>query len=489
MIHVSDLLHEKRRMRLAWNKKNNALPYESFYHMDQPFSDLWGKFLNVEKSAKGNVGDSNEDTLALLKENDIVRYARFEFMGCRTKIPVLKKIENGYMAMYPYLSAYPKESESLMMKINQEICAHCGVNLVENRIVYLNKDYVRQEDLDVNQLFEVSDCLFNRRNNLGKPICELMEKIDLHLEEWILRTSQLIEGECPEVCRSKNCTSGRRCAYYDTCFDESELVDDSVLFLTTSREKIHAYEQGIEHMKDMDPDTIEGFPLQYAQVMASSLGGVFCDRFALNEWMDGIQYPISYLDFEWDTFAVPPYPGMKPFDVLCFQYSLHVEQEDGSLEHMDFFQSKDCRRNFIESILRNVPESGSILVYNMEGAEKLRLIQLGSQFPEYAQRLEQIYSRMIDLSKPFEHGLFYDVRMRGHYSLKNVLPIFSDTYSYSDLEIQNGMTAVHAYRTYDTVKPEEKEQICENIRTYCAMDTFAEYVVFHGLEKYKKLEF
>ena len=291
------------------------------------------------------------------------------------------------------------------------------------------------------------------------------------------------------MCRSKNCTAGRRCSYYDSCFDESELVDDSVLFLTTSREKIQAYEQGIEHMKDMDPDTIEGFPLQYAQIMASNLGGVFCDRFALNEWMESIQFPISYLDFEWDTFAIPPYKGMKPFDVLCFQYSLHVEKEDGSLQHLDFFGSKDCREAFIQSILKNVPKTGSILVYNMEGAEKLRLIQLGEQFPQYAEDLKQIYSRMIDLSKPFEHGLFYDSRMRGHYSLKNVLPVFSTEYSYQDLEIQNGMTAVHAYRTYDTVKEEEKEQICENIRTYCAMDTFAEYIVYHGLEKYKKLKF
>lgn len=489
MIHVSDLLHARRCSRFAWNKKNNALPYESFYHLEQPFSELWAKYLQIEESGKGSVGDTNEDTMKLLEEHDIVRYARFEYLGCRTKIPVLKKVENGYKAIYPFLSAYPKESESLLMKINTEILSHCGISVVEHEIVYLKKDYVRQDKLDLNELFGMSDCLFNRRNNPGKSIVELMDKIDLNLEEWIQETRDIVEGECPEVCRTKNCTAGRRCSYYDSCFDESELVDDSVLFLTTSKEKISAYEQGIEHMKDMDPESIEGFPLQYAQIMASNLGGVFCDRFALNEWMESIQYPISYLDFEWDTFAIPPYKGMKPFDVLCFQYSLHVEEKDGTLQHLDFFGSKDCRIAFVESILKNVPKSGSILVYNMEGAEKLRLIQLGQQFPQYAEQLKQIYSRMIDLSKPFEHGLFYDSRMRGHYSLKNVLPVFSTEYSYQDLEIQNGMVAVHAYRTYDMVKEEEKEQICENIRTYCAMDTFAEYIVYHGLEKYKQLKF
>ena len=489
MIHVSDLLHGKKCSRFAWNKKNNALPYESFYHLEQPFSDLWTQYLNIENSAKGSVGDANEDTLKLLEDNEIVRYARFEYLECRTKIPVLKKVDDGYEAIYPYLSAYPKESEALLMKINQEIAKQCGVRVVSNRIVYLNKEYIRQETLDLDALFGQSDCLFNRRNNMGKPICELLEKIDLHLEEWIEQTKKIVSSHCPEACRSKACTTGRRCVYYDTCFDESQLEDDSVLFLTTSRKKIDAFESGVQHMCDMDPEEIEGFPLQYAQVMASKLGGVFCDHIALNEWMDTIQFPISYLDFEWDTFAIPPYKGMKPFDVLCFQYSLHIESESKELTHFDFFGSSDCRVDFIESLIANVPKEGSILVYNMEGAEKLRLIQLSEQFPQYAKELEQIYSRMIDLSKPFEHGIFYDSKMRGHYSLKNVLPVFSDTYSYQDLEIQDGMCAVHAYRTYDMVDAEQREQICENIRTYCAMDTFAEYVVFHGLKKYRKLEF
>ena len=49
------------------------------------------------------------------------------------------------MAVYPHLSAYPKENAALVMKVNQIILAHCGVRVVENRIVYLNKEYVRQD--------------------------------------------------------------------------------------------------------------------------------------------------------------------------------------------------------------------------------------------------------------------------------------------------------------------------------------------------------
>ena len=49
------------------------------------------------------------------------------------------------------------------------------------------------------------------------------------------------------------------------------------------------------------------------------------------------------------------------------------------------------------------------------------------------------------------------------------------------MDIQNGLHAVQAYRHFDQEDAEEQEQIRENIRTYCSMDTFAEYIVYHGL--------
>ena len=77
-------------------------------------------------------------------------------------------------------------------------------------------------------------------------------------------------------------------------------------------------------------------------------------------------------------------------------------------------------------MINDLPKEGSILVYNMEGAEKLRLIQLAKQFPQYKDELQQIWERMVDLSLPFSSGNIYDLRMEGMYSLKKLVPIFSD---------------------------------------------------------------
>ncbi len=487
MIHVSDILHAQRCKRYAWNIKNNRLKQEGFYHLDMSFSSLWSRFLKVEESVKGQVGDSNEKSEALLKENDWVRFARFEYRGLRTKIALIRKHKEGLDLYYPYLSAYPKENEIINIQIDVKILENLGYKICNIYSVYLNKDYVREEELDIDQLFVLNDALFNRRNKANKTIVELLEACDpIDLDEMIRETDKIIHGDPEDPVRTKGCTSQRKCAYYDFCFNEKDEPNDSILFLTTSRNKLDAYEMGVRRICDMDPDLFEGFPLQYAQYMASKEQRPFCDLFALDTWTETIQYPISYLDFEWDTFPIPPYSGMRPFDVLCFQYSLHVETQEGSLSHMDFFSTGDCRQAFIESLLENVPKEGSILVYNMEGAEKLRLIQLGLQFPQYAEQLKQIYSRMIDLSKPFEHGLYYNNAMRGHFSLKNVMPVFSSDYSYKDLDIQDGMNAVHAYRHYDQANEEEKQYIQHAIRVYCMMDTYAEYIVLHGLLDYMK---
>lgn len=481
MIHVSDLIAHHRCPRYAWNKRNDTQPFQGFYHMETPFSRYWEQYFHIENSPSTQVGDTNEKTLALLKENETVKNARFEYKGCRTRIPILRKIADGYLAIYPHLTSYPKEHEAYVIKINQLIAASVGIPITENQIFYLNKDYVFEDELNIQECFLVTDKLCNRKNKLNKSIRDCVEALQFDLDAWIDEVENLLKQEEPPVIeRSKNCTSGRRCPYYDDCFDESDEPDNSILFLTTSQKKLDAYQSGIRHIHELNLNDLDGFRLQYAQYMASKYGQ-FVDHWAIHSWLQHVKMPISYLDFEWDTFAIPPYKGLHPFDVICFQYSLHIERENEPLQHLDFFASKDCRRAFIESLIKDIPKEGSILVFNMEGAEKLRLQQLSEQFPEYKVELNEICSRMIDLSKPFEAGLFYDNRMRGHYSLKNVLPVFTDEYSYHQLQIKDGMDAVYAYRNYDSSTPEEKRQIRENIRNYCKMDTFAEYVVYHGL--------
>ena len=72
-----------------------------------------------------------------------------------------------------------------------------------------------------------------------------------------------------------------------------------------------------------------------AQIQADLNGGLYVDEKALADWLSQLKLPISFIDFEWDLFPIPPYKDMKVMDVLVFQYSLHVF--DGKkLSHYEF---------------------------------------------------------------------------------------------------------------------------------------------------------
>lgn len=234
-------------------------------------------------------------------------------------------------------------------------------------------------------------------------------------------------------------------------------------------------------MKDADIDLIEGTKIQYAQIQADKNGGLFVDKLALKSWLDTVSYPITFLDFEWERFAVPPYKKMHPFDVLPFEYSLHILHEDGTVEHKVFLSIHDDRKELATSLIRDIPKEGSVVAYNAFGAEYIRIEEMIYTFPEYTDELKHINERMVDLQLPFESGIIYDTRMKGLWSLKVIMSIMNDK-SYNDLAIHQGMDAVCEWRRLDKEEQDaNKEDIMQNLKEYCGMDSYAMVVVFKWL--------
>jgi hypothetical protein len=228
---------------------------------------------------------------------------------------------------------------------------------------------------------------------------------------------------------------------------------------------------------------IEGTPMQYAQIMADRCGGLYCDRNALSAWFGDVTFPVSFIDFEWECFAIPPYRGMKPFDVLLFEYSIHILNEDGTYDHKVFLSVHDDRRELVEQMLEDLPERGTIIAYNADGAEKIRIRELALLFPEYQEKLMDINARMKDLQTPFTSGYVYDTRMRGVWTLKRIMSMMDEP-GYSDLEITQGMDAVFQWRLLDRDdQSADRERIIEELKAYCAMDSYAAMTVFKWLKK------
>lgn len=481
MIHITDIKKYERCEKLYWFSQKDPRPSIPFLYYNENMIELCKELLMLQDYFEGNPNDDPALALQAMKEKDCLVNARFAYEDVRVKIPIMIKEDQKWLIYFTYVSCYPKESEAQKLADTLSVLRSVGVEIANVYCIHLCADYVRKDELNVRELLVITDCLYNQKNHANHTILELTEKKQRDVFAYPKKLQETLTKQDIESVRSNACTKGSRCMYFDDCF-QTEESSTSILHLVQSSKKYALWEQGITDIKDIDADDIEGNRHQYAQVMAAKQGSLYIDRFAVEHWVKHcITYPISYLDFEWETYAYPPYKGMKPYDVLVFQYSLHVEaHHKAKLEHYEYIGVKDCRIEFIEHLLQDIPKEGSILVFNMEGAEKLRLKQLAEQFPQYKKQLDQVCERMVDLSLPFSTGNIYDSRMEGFYSLKKLVDVFSD-YSYTDLDISYGLDAVRAWRMLDNLEEEDSEAIKKALYSYCAMDTYAEVIVFHKI--------
>lgn len=480
MIHLSDIKKFDRCEKLYQLSQEQPQQFFPFVFYNENMISLCLDLLQITDYFNGQVGDDGQLALHALQKQSALINARFSYGELRIKVPIMVKTSDKWNIYFTFRSCYPKEREAVSMADTIAVLKRLQIPVKEVFAIHLNANYVREETLDVKQLLIINTHLFNQRNKEHKTIMELIERFERDVFAYIPKLQEALHQDIKPL-RSSACTRGSKCAYFSTCFEEPE-SDTSVLHLVTSAKKYEMLQEGIDDIKDVDIDRIEGTRHQYAQIMAALHQGTYFDRIAVQTWVDAcITYPISYLDFEWETYAYPPFTGMKPFDVLCFQYSLHIENNHGdSLIHKEYLGIQDCRIEFIERLLKDIPNKGSIMVFNMEGAEKLRLKQLGEQFPQYKKDLDVLCDRMVDLSLPFSSANIYDSRMRGLFSLKTLISVYSDN-SYGDLDISYGMDAVRNWRLLGPQENEDSEDIRTKLLAYCAMDTYAEVIVYHAI--------
>jgi hypothetical protein len=183
-------------------------------------------------------------------------------------------------------------------------------------------------------------------------------------------------------------------------------------------------------------------------------------------------YPRYYLDFETIAFAVPIWEGTRPYQQIPFQWSCHIERQDGSLEHREFLDTsgEPPARRVAESLLETVGTSGPIFAYgSFEGS---RLGDLSQMLPDLAPKISKVRARVVDLL-PLTRQAYYHPDMMGSWSIKSVLPTIAPELDYGDLEVQAGDMAQQAYlEAIDpSTSPARGETIRANLLEYCGRDT------------------
>ena len=196
----------------------------------------------------------------------------------------------------------------------------------------------------------------------------------------------------------------------------------------------------------------------------------------LGKELEGLKYPLHFMDFESINPAIPRFPGMRPYDHLPFEWSVHVQREPGAApEHFEYLatDASDPRRDFISSLYAAMGESGSIIAYNAS-FESQRLVELAAWLPEFAGRIKKIQRRLWDLL-PVVRNHVYHPAFAGSYSLKAVLPALVPEMTYAGMAVANGQDAGLAWESLvrSGLNQSEREKTRKALLDYCGQDTLA----------------
>jgi len=328
--------------------------------------------------------------------------------------------------------------------------------------VHINNQYVRQGDIEVDKLFtseDISQQVLARLQGMPDVVQELR--------------ATLREAAEPGIDIGPHCKDPYECDFIPYCWQH--IPEDSIFDLRgRGIDKFALYNQGIVRLEDVPLEQLNGAQRFQAEATLERRDVTDCE--AVREFLDSLWYPLCHLDFETFDTPLPPFDGVRPYQKIPFQYSLHIQQEAGAEpEHFEYLAppNVDPRRELIGQLLAVIPEDACVLTYN-QSFEKGVLRDLAALFPDMAEAIEARLASVRDLMVPFKKRYVYRWTMRGSYSIKEVLPALVQEMSYAGLEIADGMAAMQAYlEMCALVSGEELERLRAAMLEYCRLDTLA----------------
>lgn len=404
--------------------------------------------------------------------------ATFNFDGILIMVDILSIDDDGVRIYEVKSSTEVKDIYLHDVSIQYYVLKNLGFNIKSANVVHINNEYVRGDELDLNELFKIVD-VTSEVMELQQNIPTILEKFEGYLNDR--------ENE-PNIDIGKHCNKPYECDAKDYCWRfQRDIPEYSIfnIFNLGSKKQIELYNNGIVNIEDI-PDDFDMTANQKQAVQNYKSKTTYIDAESIRSYLTKFTYPIYHLDFETYQQAIPEFKGIKPFEQISFQYSLHIEHEDGRLEHKEYLSqdSVDSRYELAKRLCKDIPNNVLVLAYNMS-FEKGVINRLANNFPDLKEHLLAINENMQDLMVPFQKKWYVTPAMQGSYSIKYVLPALVPEFekAYKELDgVQNGSQAMNAFANMSKLDDEEKQNMRKSLLEYCKLDTLAMVEVLNKLK-------
>jgi len=398
--------------------------------------------------------------------------------GAYSRIDILKKADslNQWDLIEVKQSTGVKDYHLDDMALQRYAFENAGYTVRNSYLMHINNSYVRFGSLNLQELFAMEDCTMF----VSYKMADIHARLDTLL-------AIINSDKEPSIEIGDHCKKPFKCDYRYYCRQYYNIPEYSVYNIFSGKKLRQLLDQGIKEISEV-PEDFSFTDRQAIDVNAYKNQKIRVDKNAIREFLNLLIYPLCYLDYETISTPVPLFENSSPYQKIPFQFSLHIQETPGGeARHIEFLHTElsDPRPHFVQKLTSSLTGKGSVVVFNKSFEIKINN-DLGYTFPQFADALENINERMVDLLEPFRSRNLYHPAMLGSASLKSVLPAFVHELNYNDLEISDGEIAsiMYMHCLKNLVPEEQKRQIYKNLRDYCRLDTLAEIKLVDVLTRF-----
>ena len=408
----------------------------------------------------------------LAKGAQTIYEATFSHEGVLVRADILRKTRDGWELYEVKSAAGVKPHFPDDVAIQYFVLTGCGIPLSRAFLVHIDTRYVRRGEIVPLELFAMQE------------VTEIVREKQAAIPEELTSMRKVLAAGLPVIDIGPHCTNPYECDFKGHCWQH---IPEHSVFDLSGRgvDKWDLYRKGIVRMDDIPLEALNSAQRMQAEYYRNR--GEHDDPDAIREFLDGLIYPLCFLDFETFDSPIPPFDGTRPYQQIPFLYSLYRQDSPGGLlSHSEFLAPPgiDPRDALTERLLAAIPEGSCVLAYNK--TFEIRVLKdLAERLPKRRERLLAIAEGVKDLMVPFRRRDIYHWEMNGSYSLKKVLPVLVPQLSYEGMAIQEGREASLAYLALEKIEGrKEREKAEEDLRAYCRQDTLG---MVKLLEKMREL--
>lgn len=306
--------------------------------------------INAEPENYYSFQQSVADTERYIRRgHQIIYEAAFQFEGILCAVDILLKVRSKWYAYEVKSTNGVKDAHIFDAALQYYVITNAGIDLEDFSIIHLNKQYIRQGDLDIQQLFQ--------------PV-SVLEKVQQLTPFISQKSGELLEvlskNYPPDILVGSHCNHPYPCDFQSFC--------NPGLFSVAKR---------------MEPD------------LKNKING--------NLWKENVEFPVCYLSMQTWSSAIPLFDGHFPYKQVCFQFSIHKQDApEASFQQVYFLEEEmnSQQEILIEKLIEAAGEKGSIIVHN-GSFMKYHLQEFKKSFLALDKSISGLQKRILELPEPF----------------------------------------------------------------------------------------